>query len=103
MRKILVASTSIAMLTLPLMAAKAQDVRVTGVVTSSHAGTANYGFIVAGQKYVIPMLGFGQAVQALKVELAKQNGLPIEFLADPSQIIPFHAGNQGFLAHDIDP
>jgi hypothetical protein len=99
MRKLLLASV---LLTLPLTA-QAQDVRITGEVTSSHAGIANYGFVVNGQKYVIPMLGFGQAVQALKVELLKQNGLPISFLADTSQIITFHAGNQGFLAHDIDP
>ncbi len=100
MRKLFLASIA---LTVPLYAAQAEDVRVQGVVTSTHAGQANYGFIVNGQKYVIPMIGFGYVVQAMKVEAARNDGVPIDFLADTSQIITFHAGNQGFLAHDIDP
>lgn len=83
-------------------AAKAQDIRVHGVPTFSHAGQEKYGFVVNGHWYIIPMAGFGYMVQALKVEAAKDSGLPIDFLADMSQILSFHTGNSGPLAHDID-
>jgi hypothetical protein len=84
-------------------AAQAEDVSVQGVPTRSHAGQANYGFVVGGQWYVIPMAGFGYLMQASKVENAINAGLPISFLADTAQILTFHNGNTGPLAHDIDP
>ncbi len=116
--KTLLAATSVAAL---CGAAQAQDVRVHCVPTFSHAGQANYGFACGGQSYVIPQnvvvipaedgsfqMNFGYIMQANKVEKAKMipgvfSGYPIDFLADTSQIITVHGGNQGFLAHDIDP
>jgi hypothetical protein len=82
------------------------DQRIVGVPTHSHAGRHNYGFRIdnADQWYVIPQdgVGTGGAVQAMKIEFAMDRMQTIEFLADDANIVTFHGGAQGWMAHDID-
>ncbi len=103
MTKTLLAATAIAALLCGTAPAQAQLVRVHGVVTQTHAGTMNFGFVVNDQLYVIPQIGFGEVTQSLKVLLAKSDHMPIDFNADTSQPITIHGGNVGLLAKDIDP
>jgi hypothetical protein len=93
-------------------ASYAADVRVSGVVSGVHAGTALTCFQLVGSAawYAIPVSnGGGYQVQADAVLLAYADKTPISFFADrayvdPSTKQPFmcHGVNVASWGHDID-